>query len=242
MNTRKLKDSLNTELNSVNLTMSKELMDTPIQAKRQSTEIYNNTKIQKTFSSKLFLSLSCLCSILIIIASIFLIFIQKQTTSASSLTSYIIEINPSVCVVSDNENMVVSAFSLNYDGDKVLSNEEFSSLRSMNVENFISKYIEISKEEGYMSGGDENRSIKIIATNNKAKKASKNCSGIEKILNNKLKELGFENNFQIIKEIMDINDFKDKIGLDNNFKNLDEMRDELVNHKKFFDPSFVPQI
>lgn len=238
MKKNKLKHALDLELQSVEIKMSNTLKETPIQSKSQyeaqdKTQYQvNNKKITKNTSKK-WKIFAPICLILALAVVLMCVIIPKNEVSASSLTSYIIEINPSVCVTTNNQNIIVSAISLNADGDTILSDETLESFSNLSIREFVQKLIEVTIEKNFLSPAYDG-TIKLYAINNKESFAREKCEYVYNFFKEILAEQNITANIQ--KDVMKIDEFKNKLNLDNDFHDLDKMEEELINHDKFFDP------
>lgn len=186
-------------------------------------------------------AISCLCVAIIVMISILLSVALKptDTTSASNLTSYILEINPSVCITTDKNNMVISVFSLNNDADILLSDEKLNLNNEISIDNYVKEIINLSIEKGFLFSSNSQTEIAIYAINNKESHAKENSLHIKEIIGKELLDQGFEN-FNINSNTIKIDEFKEKTGIESNNKDLDKMQNDLLNHDKFFDPNFDP--
>jgi hypothetical protein len=253
MKKNQLKDQLISELNSIDLPISEKLASTSIETKAVAetkmvaetnspieTELQASATLKRKFSTKLKFAISCFCLILAVACSIVLMATtsSQPQTNASNLTSYIIDINPSFCVTTNETNEVISLFSLNNDGDVALNDDELSNVVGTKIDDCIKKIINVAVKNGFIDD-NENRKIQIYAINNKEPFSEEKGAYVKGIFDKTFEEQGF-NNIQIEKHTMQIEDFKERLGLENNINDLDRMKDDIVNHNKFFDPNFNP--
>jgi len=247
----KIKDILLSETESVNLPMSKKLIDTPIITKEEmlskevsselttfSQNINKTNKTKKKFGLKF--ALSSLCVIMVAILSVFSVF-TINANKASALTTYIIEINPSICVTTDKEDKVVKAYSLNDDGDILLSDYSFENLNGKNFDECMKMIIIYLIDHNYINFSMEKtrKKINFQVTNNKESKAMEKCRHAREFFYDELKKKGFTD-YEIEEKFLSVQDFRDKMGFNKNCKDLDKMRDDIISHNKYFDPSFIP--
>ena len=248
----KIKDILLSETENVDLPMSKKLLDTPIMTKEEflNKETVNEiTSFEKAFESKkvnkakkfgLEIAISSLCMVLVALLSVFSIF-TINANKASALTTYIIDINPSICITTDSDDKVVSAYSLNDDGDVLISDKSFENVSGKDFDECLKDMIKFLIENNYINFSIEKQSKKINfqVTNNKESKAMEKCKHAKEFIYNELMQKGF-NDYEIQEKFLPVPEFRDKMGFDKNLKDLDEMREEILKHNKYFNPDFIP--
>lgn len=238
-----IKDILQKETASVDFAMSKKLIDTPLQQSNKSnhdlTFEQETPKKQKRFSFKV--ALSCLCLALIAIFSISAM-VFSPTNQASALTTYIIEINPSICITTDENDIVVSAYSLNNDGDNLLSDPALKSFKNEKIDQYLKQIINVSIDKGFIKHSEEpHQEIMFHVTNNKESFAKEKGNFAKEVFEQELKNKGFSN-YDIKNKFLPVPDFKQKMGFDSKSKDLDKFHDKLVEHEIYFNPDFIPPI
>ena len=237
----RIKDVLKQETELVDLKMSKKLIETPIQEK-QDVEFAGvnefETSKPKQKRNLMRFAMSCVCVLMVVITSICLVF--KTTNQASALTSYIIEINPSICITTDEEDTVVGLFSLNEDGDDLIADEAFENFSSKKFDEILKTVAKLSIEKGFINNeSPTNQQIKFMVTNNKKSFAKDKGEHAREIFEQKLKEDGFFN-YRVDAEFLSVDKFGNKIGFDKKFVDLDKFKDDIMKKPKFFDPNFMP--
>ena len=232
---KNLKSLLKEEIESVDMKISKKVLETPIDKIDVSSNFETSKPIQnKSFKLKLKPLLMSLCIFAVaLITAISLI--VRTTNTASALTSYIIDINPSVCIVTDEEDEVVNAFSLNNDGDKLLAEFEFNGKKFDDVLKFI---VDSSIEKGFISF-DKPLKLDLSITNDQEKHAIRRGKLARDIFEKELKNKGFKD-FNINDKPLPIFDFKQRMGFNRDSHHLDDFREDIKSRPKFFDPNFVP--
>ena len=231
---RNVKSLLKEEIESVDIKISKKVLDTPIDKINVSSNFENTKAPNKSFKFKLKPLLMSLCLVLVAIVTAVSL-IVRTTNTASALTSYIIEINPSVCIVTDDSDVVVNAYSLNNDGDILLSDFEVNGQSFEEVLKFI---VDSSIEKGFIDF-DNPPKINLSITNDSEKHSIKQGNYAKNIFDEELRNKGFFE-FDINARPMDVVDFKQKMGFEISSNHLDNFKDEIKRRPKFFDPNFIP--
>lgn len=248
-----IKNILLSETENVDLPMSKKLLDTPIISKDEflKEDIVKEINVfeqsinrEKAVSNKhkfsLKMALSSLCLVMVAILSVISVF-AINANKASALTTYIIDINPSICITTDKKDKVVSAYSLNEDGDVLISDNSFSDIKGKSFDHCMRAIIKYLIEHNYIGFNMEKQSRRIHfqVTNNKESFAMEKCKQAREFFYNELKEKGYTD-YEIYERFMPVHEFRDKMGFDKNIDDLDKMRDDIVCHHKYFDPNFIP--
>ena len=212
-----IKNILLSETENVDLPMSKKLLDTPIISKDE----FLKEDIVAILS----------------VVSVFAINANK----ASALTTYIIDINPSICITTDKKDKVVSAYSLNEDGDVLISDNSFSDIKGKSFDHCMRAIIKYLIEHNYIGFNMEKQSRRIHfqVTNNKESFAMEKCKQAREFFYNELKEKGYTD-YEIYERFMPVHEFRDRMGFNRNVDDLDKMRDDIVHHHKYYDPNFIP--
>lgn len=175
------------------------------------------------------------CVALILVALIPML--NSQSISPSELTSYILEINPTICITADSSDNIVAICSLSSDGDILLSDDRFESVVGDTLDNGVKSVIDASVDLGYFD--NYSRRIVLFAINNEEQFAFEKTKNFEKFLNRHLQEHNLEE-IDIDKGCMSISDFKNRMEFDNGFNDLDKMREDIQNRPMFFGENFTP--
>lgn len=231
---KNLKSLLKEEIDSVDIKMSKKVLDTPIDKINVSNNFENVKTPTKSFKFNLKPLLMSLCLVFVAIVTAVSLIVRTNNT-ASALTSYIIEINPSVCIVTDDSDVVVNAYSLNNDGDVLLSDFEAN---GKNFEDVLKFIVDSSIENGFIDF-DKPPRINLSITNDREKYSIKQGKNAKNIFDKELRNKGFEQ-FDIDAKPMGVIDFKQKMGFDKPSNHLDDFKDDIKRRPKFFDPNFIP--
>lgn len=231
-----LKQLLKQETEQVNVSLSQKVLDTPLETKKpENGNVIFTTTTSEPKKSYLKMAFSSLCMVLMSMVAFLGIF-SITNQKASALTTYIIEINPSICITADEDNTIVSAYSLNNDGDEIISHSFFENIKNLKLDDCLKNIINLSIEKGYISHA-EIRNIKLIVTNNKESYAHNKGAHAKQVFDEELKSHGFEN-FSIQNQFLPVNEFKNRMGFDVQSNDLDEMRYNIINHNRFFNPEF----
>lgn len=232
---KNLKSLLKEEIESVDMKMSKKVLENPIDKVEVSSNFKTaNPTPNKSFKLKLKPLLMCICVFAVALVTAISL-IVKTTNTASALTSYIIEINPSVCIVTDESNEVVNAYSLNNDGDELLSEFDFCGKQ---IDDVLKLIVDSSIEKGFISF-DKIPKIDLSITNDREKYAIRRGNHAREIFEKELIDKGFKD-FDITNKQLPVFDFKQRMGFDGNSNHLDDFREDIKNRHKFFDPNFIP--
>ena len=183
---KNLKSLLKKEIESVDVKMSKKVLDTPIDKINVSSNFENIKPSNKSFKFKLKPLLMSLCFIAVALFTAISL-IVRTTNTASALTSYIIEINPSVCIVTDDSDVVVNTYSLNNDGDYLLSDFDFNGKKFEDVLKFI---VDSSIEKGFIDF-DKPPRINLSITNDYERHSVKKGKHAKNIFDEELRNKGF---------------------------------------------------
>lgn len=248
-----LKNILISETENVDLPMSKKLLETQILSKEDVekeasnlkdnlfygiSDFETNKKYKSAFSLKI--ALSSLCLVMVMVFTVFSFF-GFNKTQASALTTYIIEINPSICITTDENDNVVSACSLNDDGDELLSDTSFDEITGKSFDECLRVVVRYLIEHQYLLFKTENtkNTINFKITNNKESFAISKGNHAKKFIYEEFKHYGYLD-YEIENQYLSLPDFRDKMGFDKEFKDLDDIRDDLISHRKYFNPDFIP--
>lgn len=155
----------------------------------------------------------------------------------SNITSYILEINPAICITTDSADSVIAICSLNSDGDVLLSDDRFETVLGQSLEGGIMSIVDASVELGYLE--DYDGRIVLFAINNKESTAFEKTRAFEGFLSKRLKAHNLSG-INIDKGCMSIDDFKSRMNFENNYNDLDKMREAIKNRSRYYSKSVVP--
>ena len=164
MKNKELKDLFIKETNDIDIPLSNKILSVPLQEKTETTLSKNLNNNEKSIRYNFFqIVLPTICScvlVFVLLVGAFLGISNGSKSKASNLTSYIIEINPAVCITANNENKVISICSLNNGGDILLSDEYFSNIPNgeVSLNDCIDKVISLTFENDYFMA-NENKII-----------------------------------------------------------------------------------
>lgn len=210
---------LKQENKDINIEMSEELKSTNIYISE--SKVYNK---KPNFVPKLCAVMACLLLMVFSITAL-LLNIDKN----AGLTSYILEINPALCITTDKKDNIINVCALNEDANEIVSNSEFDYVYGIKLEECLSKIIKIVKEKGYFDNYDN--TVKIYAINDDLSEEKKKLDNFAIMMR---KELGnFQTrNISFEKHELALSDFRKKIGAEENFAKLDDMREYFINKDK----------
>lgn len=214
------------ESENIVIKMSDKLQKTHIQALPESQ--YSKADKKSPFLKRLIPITATFCCLIVALS----IFIINSATGGGYLTAYAIEINPSICITTDANDKIINICSLNEDADEILSDIEFENIVGENIETAIEKIIKTVSEKGILD--DYQNEIRVYALNDDKGVMDKKLKKVGDIVDKKLKEFGHED-IKVAKSEMTLNDFKDKMGFDGNFKRLDDMQKDIKEHGIFND-------
>ena len=231
---KNLKSMVQEEIESVDMKISKKVLETPIDKIEVSNNFENVKTTYSSFKFRLKPLLMCLCVFAIaLITAVSLV--VKTNNEASALTSYIIEINPSVCIVTDDSDVVVNAYSLNNDGDELLSDFD---VNGKNIDDVLKLVVDSSIEKGFINTSKPPK-INLSITNDREKYSIRRGKHAREIFENELKIKGFFD-FNVYDKPISVVDFKQRMGFERDSKCLDDFKEDIKQRPKFFDPNFIP--
>ena len=225
MTNKDFKEAFLKESESIDIRQSERLKQTPIQ---QSASDFSRAKTNKTRSfRKFFMPLTAACC-LIIALSLFII--NPFGTSDGYLTAYAIDINPSISIITDENDEVIKICSLNEDADAVLSDDEFDDIIGERFETAVGKIIKVVCENGVFNGYQD--TIRIYALNDNRKIMDDKLNRFGNIVEKELERYG-HGDIGLEKHEMTPNDFQEKMGIEGDFKRLDDMRNDIEKRDKY---------
>ncbi|MBQ7351468.1 MAG: hypothetical protein IJW59_01175 [Clostridia bacterium] len=234
MNNKDIEKLFMKENSQINIKQSEALKSTPI----ISNTVSKQRNTQKHFSRWRLLPIG-LCSLVLIFVAIFAILpMFKSGDMLGQYTSYVLEINPQICITTNNDDNVVSIVSLNDDGDLVLSDEFFDNIdENTKLNDCLDRIIAFIYDENPDKFALEN-GIKLYATNDVESIARDKLSKTKYHISSKLNELG-KPEIPVEDHFMPHKDFGDRMGFDD-FNGLDKMIDDIKGKDRFFDPDKNP--
>ena len=143
------------------------------------------------------------------------------------------EINPSICVTADYNNKIVNICALNEDANTILYNSELEDIVGQDFEICINKIVKAISDEGYFINYE--KTIKLYAINDNKETRNKKLNDFESLMQKNLNDLGV-GHIPFEKHPMDMNDFKEKMGFEEDFNKLDDMHNFLKNKDKHHTP------
>lgn len=217
MNTKDFKAKLKQENADINIDMSDSLKSTKIETRDEFVSECKRKplffKLAVCFTCFLFAAI-CLCGI----------FIPKQDT-AVGLTSYILEINPSICITTDKNDNVINICALNDDANEIVTDQILCNFENLNFDECLGKLMYVIKKQGYFDNfGSDDRSIKLYAINDSNETQYQRLEHFEEIMKSKMNELGYLD-VPFEKHRIGMDDFKEIVGFDEEYKTLDDMQD-----------------
>ena len=221
MRNKDIKNLFLKEEDKIDIKMSNELKNTPIVMKE---------KITPTHSFKKRWVFAPVGAVAMAFVVAFVLILTQTGTSASALTAYVIEINPSISITTNAKDEVVNICSLNEDANTILSNAAFNDAVGKSLENAIKNIINVANEKGFFNGYD--KTIKLYALNDNKKTMNKKLDNFGQMVRNELDFHGFEE-LPFEKAPMELDFFKEKMGFDNNFQRLDDMGKDIRKHDRF---------
>lgn len=225
MKNKDIKKLIQNECQQINLPLSSNITEYPIQEK---------SPFQATKNNKFFKFILAFVSCIIFIVAIFPI-ANSIFNKHSDITSFILEINPSICLTTDSSDKIISICSLSNDGDILLSDERFENIIGENLDNGLKSIIDASVDLGYFE--NYNKRIILFAVNNKESFAIEKTRTFEGLLSKHLEEHELSS-IEIEKGCMSIPDFKRRMSFENNSQDLDKMKEDICNLPKYFDKNF----
>ncbi len=226
MKDKDLKKMFLKETENIDISMSEKLKNTPIEtSKQKKVSVKEN---EKATWLRLFLPISALACCLILAFTF--IFPLNTSTNTSYLTAYVMEINPAIAIVADSEDNIINICSVNEDADEILSSAEFDDIIGKKLSLAVEKVIKVTSTEGILDGYTDK--IRIFALNDNEKVLDKKLDRFGEMVRKELKEFGHED-IDFEKSPMKLDDFRDKMGFDDDFRKLDDMKKEIEEHDKY---------
>lgn len=237
MKNKQIEKMLLEESKNIDISMSENLKNEPIPPKNNklnnTTITYNFIKTKKFKYIMAFASIFCA----LVIVALSIIFIPQNNTTSAYLTSYILSINPKISITTNSDDEVVNICSLNNDADQILGNSTFDNIIGLKLEDCVLKIINTAKDNNIFEGYTD--TIKLYAINDNNNTLQDKLNKCENMLRRDMKNIGFEN-IEIETHQMQMKDFKNQMGFNQEFNRLDDMKDFLEHHDKYFDPNFIP--
>lgn len=231
MKKNKIKQLSNQEKSLINIEMSEKLNNTTIPKK----EDY----LYQTQSSKLkffprFVSI-CACLIFFVVC-LSLIFTPKiNSKSAVGMTSYIMEINPSICITTNKNDKIINVCALNDDANLIVMDDELIGIEGQSFDSGVEIIMSVIKKNGYFE--NYNEPINIYAFNDSSENQYNKLKNFEEIMQKKVSEFGYD--IPLKKHRIGMDDFKEKIGFSDDYETLDDMQEFFKNKERSY--HFPPQ-
>ena len=241
MKNKDINDLLKKENNDLNIPLSNKILSISLQEKSNEVsqkKIYKNPIGYNLLKYIVPTVCSCVFAFIILLGAITSFYIvDNNKQKASNLTSYIIEINPIVCITADNDNNVISVCSLNNDGDIILSDDYFSEVYGNNIslKDCINKIMALTFSNRSF---EINQNIRLFAINNKENLAKEKGIFVKDYIKANLVNLNFEN-IDVELKYMNVEKFSGRMNFEGNYQNLDDYEEEIQNKQRYFDPKFL---
>ena len=211
------------EVNSINISQSERLKQTEIESQKTQTyqtESVSKSSFWKRYKFTFITSVSMILMVVICLTAI-LTGINKSGTQVSTLTSYIIDINPLICVTADStSDTIVSVYSLNDDGDIILEDGELNEIIGQDLFSGVHSILKVVENNNFINSTDE-RTINIFAVNDSNDFAERKANNLSEDMFAYFFEKGMRN-IDIHHGPMDRTYFKEKMGFDGEHVWIDE--------------------
>lgn len=226
MKVKDFKAKLKEENLKLDIEMSEKLNNTGI-AINDKTIAYSGKKFS---IFKLAICFTCFVFMALCVSSLFL----QNKNEAVGLTSYILEINPSICITTDNKDKVINICALNDDANGVVTAQELKEFKNLGFDECLNRLMAVIRNQGYFENFNrDGRKIKLYAFNDSNEVQSKNLNHFENIMKNKMNEFGL-NDVPFEKHRIGMDDFKEIVGFDEDYDTLDDMRDYFMQREVVF--------
>lgn len=225
MEKKELIKNLRYENSKIDIKMSEKLKNTKIPKKDEF--LYQTKRISSI--PKLISILSCFLFCFFCVA---IMFSQKKLEISNGITSYIMEINPSICITTDKNDNIINVIALNDDANAIVLDNELENIEGQKFDFCVKKLIGVIKKNGYFDNYDDK--IKIYAFSDSNERQHNSLDHFEKIIKEKIDEFGYDIPFE--KHRIGMDDFKEKIGFEEDYKTLDDMQDFFEKREKCFIP------
>jgi len=229
MKNKDVKNLFLSENEKLNIEMSHELRNTPIQPPVKEEAVI------KSHGFKKFIPIFSVACCLII--AIVLLAVSPIWSGDGNLTAYVIDINPSISITTNQNNEVISICSLNEDADELLSSNEFDTVVGESLDVAVEKIIKTAADKGILNGYEDK--IKIYALNDDKNVMDKRLDDFGQMVRKNLDEEGFKD-IEFEKREMTINEFRDRMGFEREFDKLNDMRDDIRKHDRMHGGELPP--
>lgn len=224
MKIQEFQNRLEQENLNLNIEMSEKIAKTPIAASdefiRSSNEFISSEKKRFNF---LRLTVCFVCFVFMAICVSSLIIQTSSKDETVGLTSYILEINPSICITTDKNDSVINICALNDDANIIVSDESVKNFKKLSFDECVARLMGVIRREGYFDDFDiHDRTIKLYAFNDSNETQYKRLKHFEKIMQDKMNEFGY-NDVPFEKHRIGMDDFKKIMGFEEDFETLDDM-------------------
>lgn len=228
MNKKDFEKMLKLENSSIEIEMSKELKSTKISQKDKyvyQVQTKNTSLIPRFVSIFACLVFSVFC--------LSLFFVKKDTQeTAVGMTSYIMEINPSICITTDENDTIINVCALNYDADAIVLDNDILNIEGQSFENGIDKLMRVIRDKGFFESHED--AIRIYAFNDNSECEYKRLNYFEELMKKKMAEFGYDIQFE--KHRIGMDDFREKIGYDEECQTLNDMQDFFMHRGRGYIP------
>ena len=231
MKNKEIKSLFSESNDKINIPLSQRVLDEPIEPVPDTA-----TSKPKTFRWKLAIYSLCLVVFSFSIFAVVLISMANRTQEvyASNLTSYIIEINPSFCITTDNQDMVVSVVSLNLDGNEILSDDFFSNISNAGISlcDCLKKIINLTNINDFIKSDSL---VKVFTINNQEQFAREKGKNAQLEISKDLEELGKDIPVEFY--YMEVEEFKNRMNFEGESEDLDNFIEEIKCANLYFNPN-----
>lgn len=225
MNKKDFKAKLKEENSKIEIEMSEAIKSTQIV--KQDTFVSESKKMN-------FLKLSIYFTCFVFIALCFSSLFVKKSDEKIGLTSYILEVNPSICITTDGSDNVINICALNDDANAIVLDNRFNNYTSLSFDECVSNLVNVMKMKGYFENFAETDSkINIYAFSDSNEIQYQKLSHFEQVIKNKMVEFGFADlpfDEHIEKHRIGMDKFKQMVGFEEDYRTLDDMQ-EYFRHR-----------
>lgn len=215
MNKKEFANLLKSENTKLEFEMSERLKNTQIVQKEEYLFEKRKTSLLPRFISLFACFVFCaFCFSLIFIN-------KKPEESAEGITSYIMEINPSICITTDENDKIINVCALNYDADAIVLDANVVNIEGQSFDAGIERLMTVIRDKGYFDS--HNEAIRIYAFNDNNECQYNRLNHFEELMKRKMTEFGYDIPFE--KHRIGMDDFKEKIGYEEEYQTLNEMQD-----------------
>lgn len=220
MNKKEFKQMLNLESLKIDIEMSEKLKNTNIPKKEEYLYQTKKTSIIPKF-------ISIFACFILCVFCVSVLFVNKAPETAEGITSYIMEINPSICITTDKDDNIIKVCALNGDANAIVLDEQLTNIEGKSFDDGIDKLMTVIKNNGFFDNYDE--VIRIYAFNDSNECQYNRLNHFEELMKRKMVEFGYNISFE--KHRLGMDDFKEKVGFEEEYQTLNDMT-EFFRHKE----------